>query len=211
MNVDIHVHSICSDGAAKPEEIIAQAKKIGLDAIAITDHNKIDCALKAAKLSSDDFKVIPGIEVSAIEGHILCLNIEEEIPRGLSAEETIERCHELGGIAIAAHPFDAIRGGVSDLVFELDFDAIELYNGRCLLTKVNLKDIYKKLKAMNKIIVAGSDAHTLEELGTFFIRTDSDNIIEDILSGKFEILGKQNRLRIIKNIVENKIKRLVEK
>jgi len=92
-----------------------QAKRIGLSGIAVTDHNEIRGALEALKFSSSDFRVIPGVEVSSAAGHILALGVEEVVARGLPADETVDRIHALGGVAVAAHPFDRLRQGVGGL------------------------------------------------------------------------------------------------
>ena len=78
MKLDLHAHSNYSlDGIAPPVQLIKYAKKVGLKGIAITDHNEIIGAVKAQKFSNDDFVVIPGIEISSNNGHILGLNIKE--------------------------------------------------------------------------------------------------------------------------------------
>ena len=108
MRLDIHVHSSYSnDGSQSPEEILKHAKNIGLAGIAITDHNEISGSLKLWKDNRDirDFIIIPGLEVSSSEGHILALGIKETIPRELTPGETIQKIEDLGGVAIASHPY----------------------------------------------------------------------------------------------------------
>jgi predicted metal-dependent phosphoesterase TrpH len=202
MLYDIHVHSCFSDGAATPSEIVAHAKKIGLNGIALTDHNEVKGALEALKYNSPEFMVIPGIEVSSKEGHILGLEVTEIVPRGLSAEETIERIHDLGGIAIAAHPFDRLRQGVGYLAFELDFDAVEVFNGHTMLTIKGPDQVLKELEGIPA--VGGSDAHLLCELGSVVVKADGD-VIEQIVKGEVDVSVNISRTRIIFNHLKRKI------
>jgi len=202
MKIDIHTHSSYSDGYNTPKEMVKYAKKIGLDGIAITDHNEIKGSLNAMKYASDDFKVIPGIEVSAKEGHIICLGVEEVFETYTPADEVIERVHELGGVAIAAHPYDRFRRGVGDLIFKLDFDAVELYNGHTLLTYKSTKDIIEKIELP---VTGGSDAHIAEDIGCVFIEVD-DDIINSIKHGNVKVVSNIKRFRIIKNFLKYKLR-----
>ncbi|RLI95721.1 MAG: metal-dependent phosphoesterase [Candidatus Altiarchaeales archaeon] len=202
MKIDIHTHSSYSDGYNTPKEMVKYAKKIGLDGIAITDHNEIKGSLNAMKYASDDFKVIPGIEVSAKEGHIICLGIEEVFETYTPADEVIERVHELGGVAIAAHPYDRFRRGVGDLIFKLDFDAVELYNGHTLLTYKSTKDIIEKIELP---VTGGSDAHIAEDIGCVFIEVD-DDIINSIKHGNVKVVSNIKRFRIIKNFLKYRLR-----
>jgi len=205
MKIDIHTHSSYSDGVNTPGEMVRYAKKIGLDGIAITDHNVIDGAIKALKYNSEDFTVIPGIEVSSEEGHILGLGITELIERAIPAEEVVERIHELGGIAIAAHPYDRFRSGVGDLIYKIDFDAIEVINGRTILTTRDMRKIAKNIKLPK---VGGSDAHSLDELGSVSIVVDNDPI-ESILKGNVEIVADVKKLRVLAAFLKRRVKRFL--
>ena len=92
INADLHVHSNYSkDSLITPKDLVYYAKKRGLTAVAVTDHNQIEGSWKIAK--EVDFLVIPGMEVSSADGHIVALNVKELIPRGLSAGETVDRIH----------------------------------------------------------------------------------------------------------------------
>lgn len=90
------------DGLITPKELVYYAKKRGLDGVAITDHDTIEGALKIAR--ETNFLIVPGIEISSSDGHIVGLNVSEAIQKGLSASETVDRIHDAGGIAIACHP-----------------------------------------------------------------------------------------------------------
>ena len=79
IKLDLHVHSQYSeDGAGSPKDIIRSLKKKGLQGMVITDHNTVKGSLKAVKIAPKDFIVIPGIEISTADGHMLALNIEKK-------------------------------------------------------------------------------------------------------------------------------------
>lgn len=115
---DVHIHTRYSDGYLEPAAVVEEAVRIGLNAVAITDHDTIASALIAqeyarqkgysAKNAADNKKYplefIPGIEISSVDGHILAWYITEDIQPGLSAEETLYEVHRQGGLAAAAHP-----------------------------------------------------------------------------------------------------------
>jgi len=192
---DIHIHSNYSDGANSIGEIVNHAKKLGLGGIAITDHNEIEGSLRAMEFDSADFRVIPGIEVSSREGHIVGLGVGKVVYSKLSAEETVKRIHELGGLAIAVHPYDRIRSGVGDLIYELDFDAVEIYNGHTLSVTKSPEDT---MKGLSIPAVCGSDAHCLDEIGMAVIKVEGDPI-EAIRKGEVTIEEHIKTSRILRN------------
>jgi predicted metal-dependent phosphoesterase TrpH len=168
MKCDLHIHSFYSfnDGVNSPEDIIKQAIKVGLDSIAITDHDTMNGFFKARNYAKKlDFDLVPGMEISSREGHILGLFIEEEIPKNISAKETIEMIHRQGGLAIAAHPYDLLRKGIGDLVKKLKFDAIEVMNGRNYLANGKARKVAEEL---NIAVTGGSDAHIIDEIGNCY-------------------------------------------
>jgi predicted metal-dependent phosphoesterase TrpH len=162
MLFELHCHSTFSDGRATPAEIIDYAKAIGLGGIAITDHDAIAGSLSALSYATEGFRVISGMEVSSVEGHILGLGIREVVPKDMSAAETVERIHALGGLAVAAHPYDRWRQGVGDLILTLPFDAVEVLNGHTFGNRKNPVSVCEKA---GLTMVGGSDAHTLSEVG----------------------------------------------
>jgi len=174
MKCDLHIHSFYSfnDGVNSPEDIIKQAIKIGLDSIAITDHDTMNGFFKARNYAKKlDFDLVPGMEISSREGHILGLFIEEEIPKNISAKETIEMIHRQGGLAIAAHPYDILRKGIGDLVKKLKFDAIEVMNGRNYLANGKARKVAEEL---NTAVTGGSDAHIIDEIGNCYTLYKND-------------------------------------
>ncbi len=205
MRLDIHTHTRYSDGANTVEEMVAYAKKIGLDGIAVTDHDTIKGGIRALRYATEDFIVIPGIEVSSLDGHILVLNVTEHIDAQIPASAVVERAHALGGIAIAAHPYDSIRSGVGDLIHKLDFDAVEVINGHTLHASRNTR---KAAEKANLPKVGGSDAHSIWELDTVSIIVDSDPI-ESILSDKIKIVSNINKKKIFYGMVKRRIQRLL--
>lgn len=108
---DLHTHTLCSYGATGSVSAVLKyaAHHTPLNVIAITNHDQIDGALQALDLApSYGIEVIPGIEVSTLDGHVLALFVSQVIPAGHSIEETVLRARELGGLCIIPHP--ASRG-----------------------------------------------------------------------------------------------------
>jgi predicted metal-dependent phosphoesterase TrpH len=103
---DLHMHTLYSyDGTATVPAVLKRAKQVGLDLIAITDHDEIRGALLAEQLASKyEIQVIPGVEITTVEGDLLALNLQRLVLAGLSLIETILRVGELGGFCLAPHP-----------------------------------------------------------------------------------------------------------
>jgi predicted metal-dependent phosphoesterase TrpH len=103
----IHVHTHYShDADASPADVVATARRQGVDCIAVTDHNRIDGALEAREIGT--VRVIIGEEISSADGHIIGLFLEHAIPPRLPAEETAARIRAQGGVVLAPHPFASL-------------------------------------------------------------------------------------------------------
>lgn len=136
---DLHIHTTYSrDGTTTVRAALKQASNVGLNVIAITDHDEIRGSLAARELAPQyRLEAIPAIEVSTREGHILALFVEEPIPAGRSLIETLLRIGDQGGIAIAPHPvnplpkslsMDALVGAVAHNSAKYILRGLEVYN-----------------------------------------------------------------------------------
>ena len=174
---DLHIHTIYSyDGTATVPAVLRRAKEIGLDVIAITDHDEIGGALEAVKLASHyGVEVIPGMEITTAEGDLLALFITQKVEAGLSLTETILKVHDLGGICIAPHPMAGGMGmkslSAKSIIKALrtkevagTLIGIETYNGTAI---DRIGNHYAHLLAARLGIsqTGSSDAHVLETIG----------------------------------------------
>ncbi|MDR2202806.1 MAG: PHP domain-containing protein, partial [Nitrososphaerota archaeon] len=185
IRADLHVHTTySSDSLITPKDLIYYAKKNGLNAVAVTDHNYLEGAVKIAK-EVKDFLVIPGMEISSSEGHIVALNIKESIPRGLTAIETVERIHDADGVAIACHPYVYFKGCLRNAVCNA-FDAIEVINARAFPFQNSVKKAREAAERYQLSQVAGTDAHYGPQIGYGYTTIDVeistiDSIIKAIV------------------------------
>lgn len=169
--VDLHSHTIFSrDCMTRPEDAIARARAIGLDRLAITEHNNIAGALAAKKL--DPELIIVGEEIKTTHGEIIAWFVSEEVPRGLSPEETVRRLRDQGAVISIPHPLDSLRHSAMGLENVLgvieQVDALEVLNARCVRPVDN--DAARSLAAAHgKLMTAGSDAHIPFELGSCYL------------------------------------------
>lgn len=198
VKVDLHVHSVYSaDSLITLEELVFYAKKRGLDAVAVTDHNRVDGALKMAR--ETDFLIIPGTEVNSSDGHIVALNVQEVIPRDLSAEETVERIHGAGGIAIVCHPFAMFKGSLGNHVSG-KFDAIETINASASPFKRSVRKAEAVAARFKLPRVAGTDAHYAPAVGYAYTLVDAelnvDAIVKAIAAGHCQPFGAPVPLRL---------------
>lgn len=192
IKADLHVHTTYSnDSLITPKDLVFYAKKRGLNAIAVTDHNRLESAYKIAK--ETDFLIIPGMEVSSQDGHIVALNIQKPIPKKLSAVETVDRIHKSGGVAIACHPYVFFKGCLREKVCE-KFDAIEIINARAFPFKGSVKRAEESAKVFGLSRVAGTDAHYGPQIGYAYTVIDAQPSVEDIakaiIDGRCQPLGQ---------------------
>lgn len=193
INADLHVHTTYSkDSLITPKELVYYAKKRSLNAVAVTDHNQLEGAYKIAE--ETDFLVIPGVEVSSREGHIVALNVPELIPRGLSAVETVDRIHRAGGVAIACHPYVYFKGCLRDNVCAT-FDAVEVINARAFPFKGSVKKAKEAAEKLGLSQVAGTDAHYGPQIGYAYTVIEAEDasveaIAKAIVKGDCQPFGQ---------------------
>jgi predicted metal-dependent phosphoesterase TrpH len=175
----MHIHSLYSDGTASISEILDHVERAtDLDVIAITDHERIDGALRAAQLhrSGDyGFNLVVGEEITTRRGHVLALFVTERIPALRPLEETLLRIHDQGGIAIAAHPMAplplsvgrrSLRRVRDHVHADVAFDALELFNPSHAGRTRHGARLALNATELGLPGVGNSDAHVLEGIGT---------------------------------------------
>jgi len=174
IHVDLHMHTDHSPDCATPvQTLLETAAEVGLDAIAITDHNEISGALDARAKANGRLKVIVAEEVkTADQGEVIGLFIEEKIPRGMTLQETIAEIRRQGGLVYVPHPFDRMHS-VPDYEHLLDvvedLDAMEVFNPRVAISAFN--EEAARFAAKYRIVAgAGSDSHVAQGLGSVKIR-----------------------------------------
>jgi predicted metal-dependent phosphoesterase TrpH len=195
--IDLHTHSFFSaDGVSSPEQLIAAAREKGLNGLAITDHNTCDAvsylldqgSMREEGLPVDDFLIIPGVEVTTAEGHLLCIGATLPNLKGKPAREVCELIHDRGGLAIPPHPYDLFRAGIRFNTLEtLPVDAIEVFNAATTLRRYN-RYAFKYAQLRKLPMTAASDAHHYAAVGTAYtILNTSDfsvkGILEQIVKG----------------------------
>lgn len=206
LSCDLHIHSTYSrDGETDIETILNTAQERGLHAIAITDHDEVagvQEAVRMARTLTPDLLIIPGIEISTGEGHLIALGITEKIEAGLSAQATIEYAHEMNGLVIAPHPFHRYRHGVGrrNSQILLKVDAIEVFNSRYIVGTIGSENhrAYRFAEKHHIPKVAGSDAHQARHIGYGITLIDAEKNIPSILAairdGRTQIDGKKTPL-----------------
>jgi len=211
---DLHMHSIYSyDGTASVPAILKRAERIGLNVIAITDHDEITGSLKALELAQNyRVDVIPGIEVTTADGDLLALNVTETIQRGLSLTETVLQVGEVGGFCIAPHPMAGGFGMKSLSAYTIlkalrnpdvahTLIAIETYNATAI---DKMSNHYARILADRLDIAqtANSDAHVIEAIGlgaTEFEGYTAQDLINSLRNGNVHIRKQKewNTVRIL--------------
>lgn len=196
---DLHSHTHCSDGSDSPAALVAEARRRRLDVLAVTDHDTLAGALRAAEIArrmsaGAGLEVVVGEEVTSRDGHILGLFLTHPVRAGRSAAETVADIHQQGGIAIAAHPFwhaDPHPGrrphGVGHLIGEVAFDAVEIRNGGVTLSMLQANHrAAAEAEALGLVGVGGSDAHVRVALGlalTAFLGRSAADLRRSLVEG----------------------------
>ncbi len=219
---DLHIHSSYSyDGFSKPEAILKEASKAGLDVIAITDHEEVKGAKEAEKLEKKyGVEVIVGEEILTNEGEVLGLFLKEKVKPGKTLKETVKEIHKQGGLVVIPHPFSwfpltrppiGIKS-LYKLVKDRDIspDAIEVLNA----TPMGKYTIERNKRVNEKIFslaeVGGSDAHIEQHVGmgvTLFPGKTKEDLKAAILKKETKVSGgfisRAEHARVIKkNIVK---------
>lgn len=175
---DMHLHTLYSDGTMEVQALLDHVEQhTDLDLVAVTDHERIDGALRARELHAAGdyhFGLVVGEEITTRRGHVLALFLTDRIPALRPLEETMERIHAQGGLAIAAHPLAPLtpslgRRSLLRLHHDPDarhrLDAIEMLNPS-VAGRARRQHRHALNQVMELAAVGNSDAHVLEHIGT---------------------------------------------
>ncbi|MCH7836555.1 MAG: PHP domain-containing protein [Chloroflexi bacterium] len=182
LRIDLHTHTHYSpDGITSPQRLVQACVRKGITCVAVTDHNTIHGALAVKEIAP--FRVIVGEEIRSAEGEIIGLFLSEEVPPGLSAQDTIERIRSQGGLVSLPHPTDRFRGGVgAEGLAHLAplVDIVEVMNARTTLGRDN--DEAARLAGEHGLVaVAVSDAHSPWEIGRVYVEAPDYEGVQEFL------------------------------
>ncbi len=196
LKADLHIHTRYSMDCQTPlETIISRCQELNITCIAIADHGTAEGALEMQKIAP--FKVIVAEEILTTHGEIMGMFLKETIPSGISPQEAIKRIRAQGGLVNIPHPFETIRGSAlkDAMIDEIakDIDLMEVLNSRSPFRANTNKA--KAFAAKHNIPGgAGSDAHTVFEIGNAYIEIPDFNTPEEFLKAiaKGKIHGKRS-------------------
>lgn len=164
--VDLHTHSLASPDGSITAEQYREVLKTKLDCIAITDHNRIDFALKMQKELGND-KIIVGEEISTNQGEIIGLFLTELVDPNQDITVTIEKIKAQGSLVYIPHPFETVRSGISKETLEQIRDSVDIIegaNGRAFFQNFG-PQAHSWARVRSIPSLASSDAHRAKALG----------------------------------------------
>lgn len=174
IDLQTHTRHSSSCGWMAPERLVDVASRF-LNAVAVTDHNTMDGVDAAIAAAPDDFLVIPGEEVDTPTGQVIGLFLESEITPEQPATDVFEEIHAQSGLAFVPHPFDAFRGGLTDIETYVDvLDGVEVLNSRCVRDSFN-EQAASFAADHDLATFGGSDAHFANEVGNSYTIVDIDS------------------------------------
>jgi predicted metal-dependent phosphoesterase TrpH len=193
--IDLHCHTSASfDSTASPGAVVRAAAARGLTHLAVTDHDRIDGALRARDAAPDELTVLIGEEIKTADGDLVAVFIERLVPPGMSAVETIAAIREQGGLVGVPHPFDRLRGygrtsGAELIEIAGLVDWVEAYNARVVGGSANERAAAfardHKLPGL-----CASDSHTVMEVGVSYNAIPGDpGTPAGLLAGLAELAG----------------------
>jgi hypothetical protein len=196
LKADLHVHTEYSmDCEMRLEKVISRCPEVGIDCVAIADHDAVEGGLKLQKIAP--FRVIVAEEILTPIGEIIGMFLTERIPSGVSAEEAIARIKDQGGLVCLPHPFDRLRHGIfshhspEHLLSQVDI--VEVFNARIVFPSDS-----NKAKALAQKYglpgSAGSDAHLPSEIGNAYVQMSEFNSPQEFCSSlaQGEIFGHRS-------------------
>ncbi len=182
LHIDLHTHTHYSpDAITSPQKFVETCQRKGITCVAVTDHDTMRGALAVQEIAP--FRVILGEEICSREGEIIGLFLQEEIPPGLSARETVERIRAQSALVSLPHPLDRFRGGIGgERLADLAplADIIEVMNARTTVAQDN--DRAARAAEENGLVgVAVTDAHSPWEMGRAYVEAPTFEGPEEFL------------------------------
>lgn len=171
LKADLHIHTEYSIDCATPlDKLIERCLELGVNCVAIADHGTVEGALKLKEIAP--FTVIVAEEILTPDGEVMGMFLEETIPSGISVLEAISRIRAQSGLVCIPHPFDIFRpSALGSKVLEKvadQIDIVEVFNARTLPFQSQSKATsFAEKHGLGKS--AGSDAHTLPEIGNAYV------------------------------------------
>ena len=203
LKADLHIHTKYSMDCQTPlDKIISRCEELGINCIAIADHGTAEGALEMQKIAP--FKVIVAEEILTTHGEIMGMFLKETIPSGITPQEAVKRIRAQGGLVNIPHPFETIRGSAlkDAMIDEIakDIDIMEVLNSRSPFPANTNKA--RAFAAEHHIPGgAGSDAHTVIEIGNAYIEIPDFNTKEEFLKAVAQGKIQGKRSGIFVNIV----------
>ena len=190
LKADLHIHSEYSFDCTTPlEKMVERCLELGINCIAIADHGTAEGALKMQGLAP--FVVIVAEEILTPHGEIMGMFLKETIPSGLSIEQTLSQIRAQDGLVCIPHPFEKIRHSAlsSRIIDEIveQIDVIEVFNARSPFPHNTAKA--RAFAEKHGIVQsAGSDAHSLAEVGNAYVEmpefNGKDEFLQALTRGK---------------------------
>jgi predicted metal-dependent phosphoesterase TrpH len=180
--VDLHCHTSASfDSLADPVKVARAAASRGLTHLIVTDHDRIDGALRARDAAPDGLTVIIGEEVRTADGDLIAAFLESPVAPGASAAETIAAIRDQGGLVGVPHPFDRFRGSLlrdaTMAALAAKVDWVETHNARMLGNGNERAAAFAAEHGLPGVAV--SDAHTIVEVGVAYTVLTGDPATPD--------------------------------
>lgn len=199
IHADLHIHTtFSSDSRTRPKTLVDQlVAHPAIKAAAVTDHNTVNGirTIRQLAIPYPDILIIPGTEITTLQGDIVILGCEELPPKPWSIENVIDFARENACISIAAHPFREF--GLGDYAADSGVDAIEVLNGGSSASAN--KAAQQLAQSMGMPGVGGSDSHRPEDLFSVYTKVnaglDVDEILKAIKSGLVSAFSGENSIR----------------
>jgi predicted metal-dependent phosphoesterase TrpH len=204
--IDLHLHTYPSSpcSVARVDDVILEAKRIGLDGMCLTDHNYVWDRARVDELKrKHDFLILRGNEITTDQGDMLVFGLEKEVQGVIKLEELRSMVSEAGGFIIAAHPFRGFLlfgsgqlGLTPEKAMERPLfkqvDGIEVLNSK-VAEKEN-RFASEVAKGIGLPGTGGSDAHQVSDVGVYATRffskiTSEKELINALRGGRYEAVA----------------------